>query len=298
MFSGSFMFSGSIVALITPFDQEGNIDFGGLKGLVEHHIQSETDAIVAMGTTGESATLSPQEHIEVVRKTVEFAQGRIPVIAGAGSNDTAYTVNMIEQMNSLNLAGYLSVTPYYNKPTQEGLYQHYSLIAEAANYPVILYNVPGRTGVDLLPETVGRLAKLDNIVALKDATGDLSRVEQHKQLCSDEFILLSGDDATALEFTRLGGFGTISVTANIAAKQMAMVYQAYFDGDEKRAKELDDSLQALHRDLFVESNPTPVKWVALQLGLIKHNVLRLPLMPLTEDSQPILKQAMLSAGMK
>ncbi|MGB5804353.1 MAG: 4-hydroxy-tetrahydrodipicolinate synthase, partial [Vibrio anguillarum] len=215
------MFSGSIVALITPFNHDGEVDFVSLKKLVDFHVTAGTDAIVAVGTTGESATLTVEEHVKVVAKTVEFAEGRIPVIAGTGANATHEAVTFSRLLNNTGIAGCLSVTPYYNKPTQEGLFQHYKAISQETDIPQILYNVPGRTAVDLRPETVARLAEIKTIVALKDATGDLGRVALHRELCGEDFILLSGDDATGLEFVKLGGQGVISVTNNIAAKDMA-----------------------------------------------------------------------------
>ncbi|MEZ9600583.1 4-hydroxy-tetrahydrodipicolinate synthase, partial [Vibrio sp. 10N.286.46.A8] len=201
------MFSGSIVALVTPFNTDGEVDFDSLKKLVDHHVAAGSDGLVAVGTTGESSTLTIEEHVKVVNKVVEFADGRIPVIAGTGANATHESVLFSRLLNGSGIAGCLSVTPYYNKPTQEGLYQHYKAIAEVSDVPQILYNVPGRTAVDLLPETVARLAEIENIVALKDATGDLERIAIHRELCGEDFILLSGDDLTGLEFVKRGGDG-------------------------------------------------------------------------------------------
>lgn len=291
------MFSGSIVALITPLDAAGEVDYDNLRSLVEYHIAAGTTAIVAVGTTGESATLTVDEHIKVVLKTIEFADGRIPVIAGAGANATHEAVTMVKLFAGTDVAACLSVTPYYNKPTQEGLYQHYKAIAEATEIPQILYNVPGRTGVDLLPETVARLAKLDNIIGIKDATADLARVKKTRELCGPDFIQLSGDDATGIEFMAEGGHGVISVTSNIAAKEMAAMYQFALDGDFEQAQHINQQLMPLHEKLFVEANPIPVKWAALQLGMINNGTLRLPLTELSATAQPVVKQALKDANL-
>ncbi|MHA6604678.1 4-hydroxy-tetrahydrodipicolinate synthase [Photobacterium damselae] len=291
------MFSGSIVALITPLNAAGEVDYDNLRSLVEYHIAAGTTAIVAVGTTGESATLTVDEHIKVVLKTIEFANGRIPVIAGSGANATHEAVTMVKLFAGTGVAACLSVTPYYNKPTQEGLYQHYKAIAEATEIPQILYNVPGRTGVDLLPETVARLAKLDNIIGIKDATADLARVKKTRELCGPDFIQLSGDDATGIEFMAEGGHGVISVTSNIAAKEMAAMYQFALDGDFEQAQHINQQLMPLHEKLFVEANPIPVKWAALQLGMINNGTLRLPLTELSATAQPVVKQALKDANL-
>ncbi|HIF9343290.1 TPA: 4-hydroxy-tetrahydrodipicolinate synthase [Photobacterium damselae] len=291
------MFSGSIVALITPLDAAGEVDYDNLRSLVEYHIAAGTTAIVAVGTTGESATLTVDEHIKVVLKTIEFANGRIPVIAGSGANATHEAVTMVKLFAGTGVAACLSVTPYYNKPTQEGLYQHYKAIAEATEIPQILYNVPGRAGVDLLPETVARLAKLDNIIGIKDATADLARVKKTRELCGPDFIQLSGDDATGIEFMAEGGHGVISVTTNIAAKEMAAMYQFALDGDFEQAQHINQQLMPLHEKLFVEANPIPVKWAALQLGMINNGTLRLPLTELSATAQPVVKQALKDANL-
>ncbi|HIF9375540.1 TPA: 4-hydroxy-tetrahydrodipicolinate synthase [Photobacterium damselae] len=291
------MFSGSIVALITPLDAAGEVDYDNLRSLVEYHIAAGTTAIVAVGTTGESATLTVDEHIKVVLKTIEFANGRIPVIAGSGANATHEAVTMVKLFAGTGVAACLSVTPYYNKPTQEGLYLHYKAIAEATEIPQILYNVPGRTGVDLLPETVARLVKLDNIIGIKDATADLARVKKTRELCGPDFIQLSGDDATGIEFMAEGGHGVISVTTNIAAKEMAAMYQFALDGDFEQAQHINQQLMPLHEKLFVEANPIPVKWAALQLGMINNGTLRLPLTELSATAQPVVKQALKDANL-
>lgn len=289
------MFSGSIVALITPFNRDGEVDYISLKKLVEYHVAAGTDGIVAVGTTGESATLTIEEHVKVVLKVVEFANGRIPVIAGTGANATHESVTFSRLLNNSGIAACLSVTPYYNKPTQEGLFQHYKAIAEESDVPQILYNVPGRTAVDLLPETVARLAEIDSIVALKDATGDLSRIAIHRELCGEDFILLSGDDSSGLEFVKLGGNGVISVTNNIAAKEMATMFKLASEGQFEQAEAINQGLQPLHKNLFIESSPIPVKWAAHKMGLIEHGGLRLPLTELSESARPIVAQAMMQA---
>ncbi|MEF1280077.1 4-hydroxy-tetrahydrodipicolinate synthase [Vibrio fortis] len=289
------MFSGSIVALVTPFNSDGEVDFESLKKLVEHHIAAGSDGLVAVGTTGESSTLTIEEHVKVVTKMVEFADGRIPVIAGTGANATHESVLFSRLLNGSGIAGCLSVTPYYNKPTQEGLYQHYKAIAEVSDVPQILYNVPGRTAVDLLPETVARLSKIDNIVALKDATGDLDRIAIHRELCGEDFILLSGDDLTGLEFVKRGGDGVISVTNNVAAADMATMFKLAKEGKFEEAEIINERLMPLHKHLFIESNPIPVKWAVHKMGLIAEGSLRLPLTELSEPAQPIVAQAMTEA---
>ncbi|MDN3613562.1 4-hydroxy-tetrahydrodipicolinate synthase [Vibrio gallaecicus] len=289
------MFSGSIVALVTPFNLDGEVDFDSLKKLVDHHVAAGSDGLVAVGTTGESSTLTIEEHVKVVNKIVEFADGRIPVIAGTGANATHESVLFSRLLNGSGIVGCLSVTPYYNKPTQEGLYQHYKAIAEVSDVPQILYNVPGRTAVDLLPETVARLSKIENIVALKDATGDLERIAIHRELCGEDFILLSGDDLTGLEFVKRGGDGVISVTNNIAAADMAKMFKLAKEGKFEEAEIINERLMPLHKNLFVESNPIPVKWAVHKLGLISEGGLRLPLTELSAEQQPTVAQAMTEA---
>ncbi|MDO6500860.1 4-hydroxy-tetrahydrodipicolinate synthase [Photobacterium sanguinicancri] len=290
------MFSGSMVALVTPMDEAGEVDYTSLANLVEYHIAAGTDAIVSVGTTGESATLTVDEHVKVVVKTIELAKGRIPVIAGTGANATHEAITFSKLFIGTGVAGCLSVTPYYNKPTQEGLYLHYKAIAEATDLPQILYNVPGRTAVDLLPETVARLAKIDNIVGIKDATADLDRVQQIRELCGEDFIQLSGDDATGLEFVERGGHGVISVTANVAAADMAKMFKLAREGQFEAAREINARLMSLHKNLFVESNPIPVKWAAHKLGLIELGDLRLPLTVLSESAQPKVVEALQESG--
>jgi len=291
------MFTGSIVALVTPMDDKGNVCRASLKKLIDYHVASGTSAIVSVGTTGESATLSHEEHRDVVLLTLELADGRIPVIAGTGANATAEGISLTRDFENSGVVGCLTVTPYYNRPTQEGLYQHFKTIAESTDLPQILYNVPSRTGCDMLPETVGRLAKIKNIVGIKEATGNLSRVSQIQELVDDDFILVSGDDATALDFMHLGGHGIISVTANIAAREMAELCALAKAGNFAEARRLNQRLMPLHQKLFVESNPIPVKWAAKRLGLIATDTMRLPMTPLTEAGRPVVEQALQKAGL-
>jgi 4-hydroxy-tetrahydrodipicolinate synthase len=291
------MFTGSIVAIVTPLHPDGNVDRTSLKKLVDYHVNNGTKGIVAMGTTGESATLDLQEHIEVVKLTVDYVDGRIPVIAGTGSNATKEAIHLTQLVENTGVKGCLTVTPYYNKPTQEGLFQHFKAIADSTDLPQILYNVPGRTGCDMQPETVARLAEIKNIVALKDATGDLSRVSQTRRLVGKQFNLLSGDDATFLDFMLLGGDGVISVTANIAAAQMAKICQAVIDKQIDEARDLNNNLLSLHKMLFIESNPIPVKWACERLGLIADTTLRLPLTPLSNSARAVVENALKLANL-
>ena len=294
---GCFMFTGSLVALVTPMDTKGNVDHVSLKKLVEYHIENGTSAIVSVGTTGESATLNHHEHIDVIKRTIDYSDGRIDIIAGTGSNATKEAIELTRQVENIGVVGCLTVAPYYNKPTQEGLYQHFKAIAENTALPQILYNVPGRTCSDIKPETVGRLAKINNIVALKDATGDLSRVYKTRKLVGDEFKLLSGDDATFLDFIILGGNGVISVTANVAAKQVATVYELAINNQIQQARALNDTLMALHTNLFIEPNPTPAKWACTRLGLMANGTIRLPLVPLSDAAIPVVEQALKDANL-
>ncbi len=294
---GRFMFTGSLVALVTPMDTKGNVDHVSLKKLVEYHIENGTSAIVSVGTTGESATLNHHEHIDVIKRTIDYSDGRIDIIAGTGSNATKEAIELTRQVENIGVVGCLTVAPYYNKPTQEGLYQHFKAIAENTELPQILYNVPGRTCSDIKPETVGRLAEIKNIVALKDATGDLSRVYKTRKLVGDEFKLLSGDDATFLDFIILGGNGVISVTANVAAKQVATVYELAINNQIQQARALNDTLMALHTNLFIEPNPTPAKWACTRLGLMANGTIRLPLVPLSDAAIPVVEQALKDANL-
>ncbi|MFT6925253.1 MAG: 4-hydroxy-tetrahydrodipicolinate synthase [Psychromonas sp.] len=289
------MLTGSIVALVTPMDKTGEIDFLTLKELVEFHIKSGTAAIVAVGTSGESATLNVDTHAKVVMKALEFAAGRIPIIAGNGANSTSEAVLLSKLFANSGIVAGLNVTPYYNKPTQEGLYQHFKAIAESCDLPQILYNVPGRTAVDLLPETVARLAKIKNIIGIKEATGDLNRLAQIKALVDDDFALYSGDDATGCDFILQGGHGVISVTTNIAPTEMAKMCEYALSGQTDLAKEADGQLAPVHKYLFIESNPIPVKWACAEMGLLPSADCRLPLTILDEKYQPIVRQALIEA---
>ncbi|MCG6896539.1 MAG: 4-hydroxy-tetrahydrodipicolinate synthase [Thiocapsa sp.] len=289
------MFRGSIVALITPMHQDGRIDDASLQRLVDFHVDAGTTAIVAVGTTGESATLDEAEHCEVIRRTLDLAAGRIPIIAGTGANSTREAITLTRCAKDAGAQAALLVTPYYNKPTQEGLYLHYKAVAEAVEIPQILYNVPGRTACDMLPETVARLAPLDNIVGIKEASGDLTRVARLRAACGEGFGLFSGDDATGCEFMLLGGDGVISVTANLAPRQMREMCDAALAGDRERADAINRRLDALHRDLFVQSNPIPVKWAAAELGLCPPGI-RLPLTWLSEEHHARVRAAMEHAG--
>ncbi len=289
------MFRGSLVALITPMHEDGRIDEDGLRRLVDFHVEQGTAAIVAVGTTGESATLDEEEHCAVIRRVVEFAAGRVPVIAGTGANSTTEAITLTRCARQAGADAALLVTPYYNKPTQEGLYLHHKAVAEAVDIPQILYNVPGRTACDMLPETVGRLAMVPNIVGIKEATGDLDRIARLKDLCGDGFDLLSGDDATACAFLLRGGHGVVSVTANVAPRLMQEMCMAALAGDRDSALAINARLDALHHKLFVQSNPIPVKWAVAQMGLSGRGI-RLPLTWLTPDLEPQVRAAMEQAG--
>lgn len=289
------MLSGSLVALVTPMTAGGELDLVSLQHLVEYHVSAGTSALVVVGTTGESATLELNEHLQVVEQTLCYAQGRIPVIAGCSSNNTQHAIKLARAVRELGITQGLSVTPYYNKPTQEGLYRHFAAIGEASGLAQILYNVPGRTGCDLQPETVGRLAHQFGICGLKEATGDLGRLPRLRALCGDDFALYSGDDATACEFMLRGGNGVISVTSNVAARAMTEMCSAALARQLDRALALNEPLMALHRTLFVEPNPIPVKWACARLGLIAEDTLRLPLTGLTPAGQAEVTEAMYQA---
>lgn len=292
------MIKGSLVALVTPMDASGAIQWDALDQLVDWHVAEGTDGIVAVGTTGESATLDIDEHIAVIKRVVDRAAGRIPVIAGTGANSTAEAIELTEKSAAIGVNAALIVTPYYNKPPQEGLYRHYKAIAEAVDLPIITYNVPGRTGVDMLPVTVARLAQVPNIVGVKEAKGDLGRVRELLALNLDPtFALYSGDDATARESMLLGFHGDISVTANVAPGPMHRMCAAALLGDSAKAAELDAPLAALHRDLFVEPNPLPVKWALARMGRIGEG-LRLPLVPMAAEYETIVTAALISAGIR
>ena len=291
--------SGSIVALVTPMQAgvqaETALDWSALERLVEFHIDHGTDGIVAVGTTGESATLNEEEHLAAVRRVVELVKGRVPVIAGTGANSTHEAIRLTRHAKSAGVDACLLVTPYYNKPTQEGLYLHHKAVAEAVAIPQILYNVPSRTACDMQPATVARLATVPNIVGIKEATGDLTRLSAIAELCGKDFLMFSGDDATACDFMLKGGHGVISVTANVAPKLMHDLCVLAAGGDAAGAHAIDEKLQPLHRDLFVEANPIPVKWAVERMGLMDAGI-RLPLTWLSADRQPLVREAMRHAG--
>jgi 4-hydroxy-tetrahydrodipicolinate synthase len=283
------MFKGSYVALVTPMDDEGNIDYRDLEACIEFHIENKTDGIVSVGTTGESATLPFEEHFDVVKHTVKTVAGRIPVIAGSGANSTDEAIFLSQGLAKMGVDGFLSVVPYYNKPQQAGMVAHFNAIADATELPVILYNVPGRTVADMLPETVSTLAAHPKIVGIKDATGDMARLHQTKALVPDDFMLLSGDDETSCEFLAQGGHGVISVTANIAPAVMAQMCQAAAEGDVNKAKLLNASIEKLHSALFIEPNPVMPKWALYKMQMIKSAFLRLPMVLPELASQKIIE---------
>ena len=290
------MITGSIVALVTPMVPDTlDVDWEALERLVEWHIDQQTHALVAVGTTGESATLSVEEHSRVIKFMVDISQGRIPVIAGTGANCTREAIELTEAAKKAGADACLLVTPYYNKPTQEGLYQHYKAIAEAVDIDQILYNVPSRTACDMLPETALRLSEISNIVGIKEATGDLDRAAWLIDNSPKDFSIYSGDDHTARELMLLGGHGDISVTANVAPKEMSRMCEAAINGDAEQALEIDKQLLGLHDAMFVESNPIPVKWAVSQLGLI-NDAIRLPLTQLSKANQVKVLQALKSAS--
>jgi len=289
------MFTGSMVAMVTPMHGDGLVDWDALDRLIEHHIREGTDAIVSVGTTGESATLDHDEHGEVIARTVKTVAGRIPVIGGTGANSTKEAIALTRDAADAGVDGCLLVVPYYNKPPQEGLYQHFRAIAEAVAIPQILYNVPGRTGVDMHNDTTLRLANIDNIVAIKDATNDLDRGRDLIQRAPEGFLVYSGEDGTACELMLAGGKGTISVTANVAPALMHRMCAAAIGGDQKTARELNAQLDPLHTALFLESNPIPAKWAVEQQGIIGKGI-RLPLLELSSGLHEPVKAAMRSAG--
>ena len=280
-------FLGSSVALITPMFDDGAIDYVALDNLIDFHIDAGTTSIVSVGTTGESATLGVKEHLKVIKHTIEYAAKRIPVIAGTGANSTSEAIELTQEAKSLGADACLLVTPYYNKPTQEGLYQHFKLIAESVDIDQLLYNVPGRTAVDMSVDTTLRLAEIKNIIGIKDATGDLSVIKQLIGRCPEDFLLLTGDDATALDFILCGGHGGISVTANITPKELQKVYLSAMSGQSELAKELNKKLESLHEHLFLEANPIPVKWALHKMGKC-HRGIRLPLLVLSEEYQSVI----------
>lgn len=289
------MITGSIVALVTPMHPDGSLDFPALSALLEWHVDSGTSAVVAVGTTGESATLSVDEHYAVIKHTVEAVAGRIPVIAGTGANSTLEAIEWTATAKKLGADACLLVTPYYNKPSQRGLIAHYKAVADAVDIPQILYNVPSRTACDMLPDTICALAEHRNIVGVKEATGDIRRCSELQARCPADFALYSGDDATALEFILAGGKGNISVTANVVPQVMAQICTLALAGKQEEARTLNRKIEGLHKDLFLESNPVPVKWALQAMGRIKPGI-RLPLVELDKQYQATLLATLKQTG--
>jgi 4-hydroxy-tetrahydrodipicolinate synthase len=289
------MIKGSLVAIVTPMQEDSSLDLAAFRALIDFHIAEGTDAIVVVGTTGESPTVNVEEHELLIAEAVKHVAGRIPVIAGTGANSTKEAIELATFSKKAGADASLTVVPYYNKPTQEGLYQHFKAIAEAVDMPHILYNVPGRTGADVSNDTVLRLAQIRNIVGIKDATGGIERGSDLLQRAPKDFAIYSGDDASALALMLLGAHGIISVTANVAPKLMHEMCVAALGGDLAKAREINFRLLGLHRHLFVEANPIPVKWAVARMGKMKNN-LRLPLTPLSAGVQPLVEAAMRQAG--
>ncbi len=288
------MFRGSIVAIVTPF-KDGKVDENALSRLIEWHISEGTNAIVPCGTTGEASTLDYDEHYRVIELTMNTVQGRIPVIAGTGANSTDETIMMTEKAKEMGTDGALLVTPYYNKPTQEGLYRHYKKVAEKVDIPIILYNVPSRTGVNLLPQTVARLSEIKNIVGIKEATGDMKQVSEVIRLCGDRLTVISGDDFTTLTLLALGGKGAISVLANIVPRSVSMMFTAWEKGNIEDARKIHFKLEPLNYAMFIETNPIPAKTALCMMGKIQEEF-RLPLCPMNEGNKEKLKKILFKQG--
>jgi len=288
------VFQGSLVALVTPFDGNNRVDYASLKRLIDFHVEQGSDGVVIAGTTGESPTLRRSEHIELVGRSIEIARGRIPIIAGTGSNSTMQSIELSKAVTDPGIAAYMSVVPYYNKPTQEGLFRHFTAIADALDKPLLMYNVPGRTVADMLPETVARLATHENIFGIKEATGDIERLTAIQALVDEGFMLYSGDDFTALPFMEQGGHGVVTVSGNVAPRQLSRLCKLAREGKSADAKALDDTLQPLNKMLFVESNPIPVKWAVSEMGLIEPHI-RLPLTPFSAQYHQDMLSAMRTA---
>jgi 4-hydroxy-tetrahydrodipicolinate synthase len=289
------MIKGSIVAIVTPMHADGSLDYPGLNALIDWHIAEGTDAIVIVGTTGESATVNVAEHCALIKATVDRVAGRIPVIAGSGGNSTLEAIELTRFAKSAGAVASLQVVPYYNRPTQEGMYQHFKAIAEAVDLPVILYNVPGRTVADMANETILRLAEIDNIIGVKDATGNIARGLDLLRLAPADFAVYSGDDPTAVALMLAGGKGNISVTANVAPRAMSELCKAAMEGNIARAIELNNKLFPLHQKLFVEPNPVPVKWALAEMGKMPAGI-RLPLVPLAEQFHETVRAALRESG--
>jgi 4-hydroxy-tetrahydrodipicolinate synthase len=289
------LFHGSLVALVTPFDGNNRVDYASLKRLVEFHVDQGSNGLVIAGTTGESPTLERSEHIELIGRCVEIAAGRIPVIAGTGSNSTAQSIDLSRAVADPGIAAYMAVVPYYNKPTQEGIYRHYSALADAIDKPLLMYNVPGRTVADMLPETVARLATHPNIFGVKEATGSIDRLRAIQGLVDDRFMLYSGDDFTVLPFIEAGGHGVVTVSGNVVPARMAELCRLAGEGAIEDARRVDETLQPLNKMLFSESNPIPVKWAVSEMGLMEKHI-RLPLTPFSPQFHDDMRAAMRHAG--
>jgi len=281
-------YKGSNVALITPMFDDGAVDYDALNNLIDFHIDAGTSSIVSVGTTGESATVGVKEHLKIIKHTIQYAARRIPIIAGTGANSTSEAIELTQEAKNLGADACLLVTPYYNKPTQEGLFQHFKLIAESVDIDQILYNVPGRTAVNMSVETTARLSEISNIIGIKDATGDLTIIRELVKSCPEDFLLLTGDDATALDFLLLGGHGGISVTANVTPKELQKVYMTAIAGNAEVARQANIELTNLHQNLFLESNPIPVKWALHKMGLCSKGI-RLPLLELSSEFRPVIE---------
>ena len=281
-------YKGSNVALITPMFDDGAVDYDALNNLIDFHIDAGTSSIVSVGTTGESATVGVKEHLKIINHTIQYAARRIPIIAGTGANSTSEAIELTQEAKNLGADACLLVTPYYNKPTQEGLFHHFKLIADSVDIDQILYNVPGRTAVNMSVETTARLSEISNIIGIKDATGDLTIIRELVKSCPEDFLLLTGDDATALDFLLLGGHGGISVTANVTPKQLQKVYMAAIAGNADLARQANRELINLHQNLFVEANPIPVKWALHKMGMCSKGI-RLPLLELSSEFRPIIE---------
>ena len=281
-------YKGSNVALITPMFDDGAIDYDALNNLIDFHIDAGTSSIVSVGTTGESATVGVKEHLKIIKHTIQYAARRIPIIAGTGANSTSEAIELTQEAKNLGADACLLVTPYYNKPTQEGLFHHFKLIADSVDIDQILYNVPGRTAVNMSVETTARLSEISNIIGIKDATGDLTIIRELVKSCPEDFLLLTGDDATALDFLLLGGHGGISVTANVTPKELQKVYMTAIAGNAEVARQANKELTNLHQNLFLESNPIPVKWALHKMGLCSKGI-RLPLLELSSEFRPVIE---------
>ena len=291
------MFKGSMVAIVTPMNEDGSLDHVSLENLIEFHIENKTDVIISVGTTGESATLDFDEHSEVIKSTLNIVNKRVPVIAGSGANSTSEALHLTQRSKELGAEACLLVTPYYNKPTQRGLYEHYKKIADEVSIPQILYNVPGRTSVDMLPDTVKDLSTHPNIIGIKEASGNLERSKEILEKCSDNLSIFTGDDKTSARDILMGFKGNISVTANIVPLQMHNMCRLASEGQKDEAEKINNKIDVLHDNLFIESNPIPVKWALSRMGLIKRGI-RLPLTWMDEQYEAMLEESLISAGVK